>query len=346
MPNYLRGKKGKLQRNPSFANHENMAHALCRISKSHPEWQKHFVGTAQKWLDGKSTPPTKITKKSLRAITTRHPYQLAGDVLLDLHHTKGELRGGGIVEALHTIGSSVANITGVSKLKEILFGKADNKELSNEQKYFAKALDSTYKDIEERPLKVGPLNRLPQFDNKRYSVWQEPNGQLLVTIHGTKMNVGDLWDDAKILSGSSTISDDSVKHLFQSLDKLNLTYDVAGHSLSTEFIVNGLEKDEHVDKIMLFNPASSPFQNTDDLKEKANNDKYTYFINPSDVVSHGLYQQMSNETIKNNSYIGDYRWNPLNAHSLEQWYGDIDDIDDAESGEKKTKSEDDAGERG
>ena len=112
------------------------------------------------------------------------------------------------------------------------------------------------------------------------------------------MNLGDLKDDAEILLGKTNVQDKAVNDLFKLLDEHNVHFDVAGHSLGTEFIMNGLQKDEYVDKIMLFNPASSGLQDSKLLNERANNPKYSYFINGSDVVSHGIYQQMSNEKIK------------------------------------------------
>ena len=75
----------------------------------------------------------------------------------------------------------------------------------------------------------------------------------------------------------------------------------------------------NADSIYLFNPASSPFQNKDTLANRANDDRYTYFINPSDMVSDGLFQQMDWGKV-NNSYIGEFNFSPLTAHSMDQWY--------------------------
>ena len=62
------------------------------------------------------------------------------------------------------------------------------------------------------------------------------------------------------------------------------------------------------------------------LSERANNNDYTYFISPSDLVSNGLFQQMSNESV-NNNYISNYQFSPLSSHQLNQWYRNVDDTD-------------------
>lgn len=97
----------------------------------------------------------------------------------------------------------------------------------------------------------------------------------------------------------------------------DLTYDVAAHSLGTDFVINGLQSDEHVDGVYLFSPASSALQHTELLNERANDEKYTYFINPSDTISHPLWQEQTDETMEKSTYVGDYAWNPLTAHGLE-----------------------------
>ena len=281
MPNYVIG-EGSFQKRPPFKNAHHMSKFLTRTSKNDNYWQKGFVNTAEKYLSGELVPNVKLRRDALKRITKRHPYQLGGDVLLDFMHQgeeEGSYKGSGIPEAINTIAHTALNLTGLPKLKEVLFGEADHKQITDEQRLFAKALQDTYKPINERKENIGKLKRLSQFDNDRYSVYDEGNGQLLVTIHGTKMNLSDLKDDAEILLGKTNVQDKAVTSLFKVLDEHNISFDVAGHSLGTEFIMNGLQKDEHVDKIMLFNPASSGLQDSKLLNERANNPKYSYFIN-------------------------------------------------------------------
>ena len=59
------------------------------------------------------------------------------------------------------------------------------------------------------------------------------------------------------------------------------------------------------------------------LNKIANDPSYTYFVNPSDVVSQALFQNMNEETI-NNNYVAPYMYSELAAHSLSQWYAGMD----------------------
>ena len=341
MPKYVRG-NGKFRRKKLFQDN-HMCDALCRISKSDPAWKEHFVSKAQRWLDGVEVPPAKLKRSALRAIVRREPYQLAGDILLTRQRKRDtdEIEGGGIPEAIHTLASTIGNLVGIPKIKELLFGKAKHKEIPDELKLVASALDKTYFEIDKRPDTVGSLTRMKELDTDRYSVWMQPNNQLLVTVHGTKMDsVGDLFSDARILAGDTNVGkgNSDLRNLFQQLDDLNLDFDVAAHSLGTELTINSLKEEDNVDNIYLFNPSSSPFQNSDILKQRANDEKYTYFINPSDVVSHGLYQQMSDDSISRN-YMGSYNWNLATAHSLGQWLPD-DDASDKKEPEETAKTTD------
>ena len=317
MPHYTKG-DGRMRKKRLFKSSHHMAHWLTRIKKDHEGWNTHFVGPSKNWLAGKSVPPQKLRRSAIKSISRLHPHELAGKVLHE-----DDMVGGGITEALYTLGNLAANTTGLNFLKEKIFGKADRKEVPNELQYFAKALNETYSKMEDRPDKVGDLKRLSQLDTDRYSVWLQPNNQLLVTIHGTRMEAGDLLQDFSILAGNPNSFSSEVNKLFKTLDKANLTYDVAAHSLATDFVINGLQSDEHVDGVYLFSPASSALQDTDLLKERANNPDYTYFINPSDTISHPLWQEQTDETMEKHTYVGDYKWNPLTAHGLEQWFKDI-----------------------
>ena len=107
-------------------------------------------------------------------------------------------------------------------------------------------------------------------------------------------------------------------------EKENITFDIAGHSLATTFIQN-LDL-TNADSIYLFNPASSPFQSNDVLSERANDPRYQYFINPSDLVSDALFENMNEESI-NNAYVSDFKFSPLTAHGLTQWYPDEENIE-------------------
>ena len=46
------------------------------------------------------------------------------------------------------------------------------------------------------------------------------------------------------------------------------------------------------------------------------------------MVSSGLYQQMGSDTLQNNLYLGPYRYGPMSAHSLTQWFADDINVSD------------------
>ena len=98
---------------------------------------------------------------------------------------------------------------------------------------------------------------------------------------------------------------------------------------------------KNADEFYLFNPASSPFQSTEYLKEEANNPDFTWFINQGDLVSKGLYQQMGKETLGSDRiHLGPYRWDPLHAHFLDQWVPEGYDEPEAQEEEETPESND------
>ena len=309
-----------------------MMHFLTRQDPNDERYAIHFRGKAQEWLDGKSIPPARLDTRALRHIATSHPLHLAGELMTEMkHRRKGGDVGGGIAEALHTLGSAAANALGIPKIVEWLGGGYEHRKIPREQQIFAEAVQATYKKIEDRPDKLFGLVRLPEYDLDRLSVWKEPNkNAVFVSVHGTKMNWHDLGADAQILAGG-TVTSQEVSETVTKLAAAGFEIDIGGHSLGTQYIANlPLDVQEKIDDVYMWNPASSAFQNTQYLKEQANNEKYTYFMNPSDVVSNGLWQQMSHDTIDNQAYIGGYRWSPLAAHSMSQWSPDLTEENEEE----------------
>ena len=83
---------------------------------------------------------------------------------------------------------------------------------------------------------------------------------------------------------------------------------------------------QQLDEIYLYNPASSPTQKNNYLKKVLSLDNAVWFVNPSDPVSSGLYNKMSNAFIQENVYLGDYKFSPLAAHSIGQWSDQIESL--------------------
>ena len=325
MPHYIRG-EGLFERpvavpKPIFKDARHMVHYLSRVDEDNEIWKNHFLPLVRGWKDERIAPPMKFQTRALNKILTKHPFHLVKDVLSQARHkTRGAQHGGGIGEAIMFGLTEVANVLGINKLREAVGLGYTHKEVPVDKQDAARAVKATYYSLKERPLEVGNLKRLPEYDNSRFSVWQEPGGQLLLTIHGTKLDAGDIFKDAGIASGFAKPTDAAVNKIIDTLVATGLPFDIAAHSLGTQFVVNHLTGEEkNISEVLLFNPASSALQSTSYLNEEANNQSYTMFVNPGDLVSNGLWQQMSDETIKH-SYIAPYYYSPLASHSIGQWY--------------------------
>ena len=327
MPRYTKG-KGKLQRKrkwKGFADVHHMTKWLTRTSHEDPIWKKHFQQAAQNHKGDKPF----FHPRSLRAVATKTPVKLAGDVLSELKMVhKGQDVGGGISELLHWLGAAAVQQTGFNSFREWIGAGYEHKKLPHESQVFAKAVSATYYKMGSRPDEVENLVRLPEYDSDRMSVWKQPNGQLLVTLHGTKMSWGDAKEDASIAALGNPQSSEPLQELLNKFDEQGITYDLAGHSLSTQYIINSTHK--NVDKIYLFNAASSPLMDSKYLDKIANDTEYTQFINPSDALTQSTWQKMSDETV-NNSYVAPYTYSPFAAHSITQWYKDLDEPEFKES---------------
>ena len=197
------------------------------------------------------------------------------------------------------------------------------KEQSRESEVAAFLVKQTYSPIGERPLiGVDGYKRLPKYDTDFYSVWEKPDGELLVTIRGTKLNHADIHADLKLLVGEQGKKLESLDPLFDQLEKdfPGKKYNTAAHSLGTSYLLKEFpEHRDNMDEVFLFNVASSPLQSEGELNTIANQDAH-YYVNSGDMVSSGAYQHMDRETLDNNLYLGDYMWSPLASHSVSQWY--------------------------
>ena len=309
-----------------FHNARHMMQYLTRTGRESKDW-KYFVKKANEHNQSELF----LSPTALMKIKTKHPKDIATDVLQEMKkHRRNEPVGGGITEAINWFGNA-ARIPGY--VKNLIWDPYNHKSIPNEKQEVALALQKTYE--EQRPDRVGSLVRLPEYDTDRYAVWREPNGQRLITVHGTSLSGGDIKDDLSIAVGYTETESSELNQLIQTFEKENITYDIAGHSLATTFIQN-LDLD-NADSIYLFNPASSPLQSTDTLTERANDPKFQYFINPSDLVSDAIFQKMSKESI-NNAYVGDFKFSPLTAHGLAQWIPNEDKIS-TENDTKKSEGE-------
>lgn len=325
MPKYVRSKKGEMQR-ASFKGFDSVAHMTQFLARCDAPTWKAYQKLAQDYLRHKKTPPHPLRKSVLRAITKHSSQKIVRHVELEHHHrrrTKKHL-GGGIYEAVSTITNEAWNLAGLPYLMDSIGKGPTRKELSLKQKMFARAVDETYQKPDQRLDRIGTMTRLPEYDSGRISVWKQASGELFVAVHGTKLTLSDLRDDAHILAGYQNVTDPEVDAIVDRLDAQPRKYDIGGHSLATAFIFNALpETGSNVDGIYLFNPASSPLQEKAYLKKMGEDPRINFFVNEGDMISSGLYQQLNKETLADRTYVGPFRWGPLSAHGLPQWYGDM-----------------------
>ena len=321
MPRYTKG-KGKLQKKRKWKGFNNVHHMVNWLTRTHNEdkiWKKHFQEPATKYKKEKPF----FHPRSLRAVATKPPVKLAGDVLSELKKVhRGQDVGGGISELLHWLGAAAVQKTGFNSFVEWIGAGYEHKKLPHEAQVFAKAVSATYYKQGSRPDEVENLVRLPEYDTDRRSVWRQPNGQLLITLHGTKMSWADAKEDIAIAALGKPQSSEPLQELLNKFDEQGITYDLAGHSLSTQYIINSTHN--NADKIYLYNAASSPLMDSDYLEKIANNPEYTQFINPSDALTESTWQKMNHETV-NNSYVAPYTYSPFAAHSITAWYPDLNE---------------------
>ena len=321
-----------------FKNPAHMVQFLSRSREDDPHWVA-MVRSARDFLDERKVPKYKIKRNDLLKIVHHPPHEVAGMLMHDLRKAKQSKEKGagifsGIWNGISAITDEAAHLVGFDALKDAIGLGWDHIPLSNHEEEVAIALEQSYKNWGERSAMAGSMRRLPEYDTDDLCVWKQKDGELLVTVRGTKMNASDLGNDAQIFAGGEVRSTE-LQTLLQYLDWTGEHYSLAGHSLGTQFIQNAIKDDEggqNVDQIYLFNPASSTFQSTSYLKEQANDKRYTWFINQGDLVSKALWQQMNNETLGSDRiHIAPYTWDPLSSHMVGQWV-----VDDWKPEEKKT----------
>ena len=284
-----------------------------------------FKRIATEYATNKQTPSRRLKLSHVNEVATSDPRDLAKHVVDELNsHNDPEresLLGGGISDVIHTIGHTVAHGLGIDRLSDFIFGGPVQKERSHESEVAAFLVKQTYMDMKDRPvIGVDGYQRLAKYDSDFYSVWQKPDGELLVTIRGTK-DKQDVFADVKLLVGTKGGKLESLDPLLDRIERdfPGVKYSAAAHSLGTSYLLKEFpEHRDNMNEVYLYNVASSPAQSKAQLQNIANQNAQ-YYVNASDLVSAGAYQNMSRETL-DNVYLGDYKYSPLAAHSLTQWY--------------------------
>ena len=338
MPRYRRSHRGEFQKpkNRSFKDSKQLIHFLATATDE--EWQP-FGDTANHFLTGKKKPSRRLKRTHLHTLATHKPFDLLQQVHdeFNSHHDpdRESLLGGGIVETIHTVGHEVAHLLGLDRLSDLLTGGPKENPRTRRSEVIAYLTDETYKKPSERRNETVGYTRVQKYDSEQFAVWEQASGEILVTVRGSKLNWDDISTDIGIMFGKTGQKSDPLDALLDQIEKdyPGKKYDIAGHSLATSYILTEFpEHRDNMDDVFLFNPASSPTQSTEILREQANRDAF-YFINQGDIVSNGMYQQMERETLDNNVFTGPYIYAPWSAHSVTQWYSpDVNFSDSTTSG--------------
>ena len=338
MPRYLRG-NGTIQKTRAFKSIDQMSHFLTKANDD--EW-KHFQNVATDMLQGKLIPKRKLKKKSLHKIATHKAHHILPELHHEVqkHYDQEEL-GGGITEALSTIAHEVGHLLGIDELIKLLGFGPKTAPTTLHSEIVAYLLDQAYKKPSERPDETVGYTRIEKYDSDMFAVWEKnSSGELLVCVRGTKLNFKDIGADMQIVAGQTVKNPELDKLLTQiETDYPNQKYDVTAHSLGAAYVYSEFEEHrDNMDEVILYNPASSPFQNTDMLEEFANDTDVIWYVNQGDVVSNAVYQQFSDETLENDVHLSDYRYDPLSAHSLTQFFNE--NINESDSKPKETHYDD------
>ena len=326
MPKYYKGTSGYLH----VRNVENIEQLIHHLIIMDDKSFKPYKNMAEDFVQGRKIPTRRLKRKSLKKIAnTNHPRDLVPQIIYEVQSHKTPLQksqlAGGFTETVHTITHELLHLIGADVLADAIFGISDPNKLVPLDAQFASFLvDQTYENIEDRKsFTLGKFKRIPKYDTSYTSVWENTTtGELTLSIRGTKATKSDIANDMLILSGKTNVTNEDVASVMDRLavDYPYQKYDVAAHSLGCAFVFSELEDHgDSWDQLFLNNPASSPLQNTDVIQNYANLPNATYLLNSGDIVSDGIRQQMSADTLHNNVYFGDYRYSPIAAHSNTAW---------------------------
>jgi hypothetical protein len=325
MPEYLVSYENNLQNERSRipATFGHMRQFLSYV----PDQQWSYVqSVAQQSLEGKLTHSHKIKPSSWKKLATQSGFQnikhLTQEYVGHNNPSSDVHMGGGIHEAIQTALQVVGGWLGGKRINEWFAGEKEIKQLSHYERDMAKLLQATYQ--KDRPETMGGYTRMDDYDSEYGSIWRGPTGKYVLSVRGSALSWKDIFSDIKIAGGSGSQSDDA---LVETLRSFNTAHpdnklSVAAHSLGTMLAYNGLEATKsNVDDLYLFNPASSPFQDKQIVRDVVENTSYNtkYYLNTGDVVSNYFGQLMTPQEISSSVSYGRYAKSPLASHGLAQW---------------------------
>ena len=197
--------------------------------------------------------------------------------------------------------------------------------LNEVDEQYARLVGATYGAIDERPYVIDHWKRQVQFDSSYISVFDNPDGHRVICVRGTQGTGTDIGEDILVgLTGRSTnlIGGELLDILAATPE--GTVVDLAAHSLGTSLLTQAFEADDTLqDRIRqsyLYAPAFTPFaENVTGKYQK--DDRVRYFIDLEDWVSLG---NMGSSGPVNVVYRDGWTLNPLAAHAISGWEGNLD----------------------
>ena len=199
--------------------------------------------------------------------------------------------------------------------------------MTEEDSIYAQLVNQSY--MTNKPEEMGDWSRVPEFDSNYISVWDNVDGHRFIGVRGTELKLTDLEEDMEDLFEGQT--DDLLStQLNNILDntKPGTVVDVGAHSLGTSLVAEAYQADEglqdRVRETFWYNPVFSPFAlETGNVTDKyESDDRVRYFINLMDLVSIGDLGSKGPNNVVYRTKFG--ALNPLEAHQLNQWYGNVE----------------------
>ena len=241
-----------------------------------------------------------------------------------LHHPNSHM-GGGLVDS---ISHALDWVPGhqwswANHLMQAALRPFRGDSMTEQDESYARVVAAGYNYIHERPETVEGYRRLPNYDGKYVSVWDNDGDNRLVVVRGTKPTHWEDWkQNARIAFAGGRPEDLVGKELADIMqNSQGKTVDVMSHSLGTSLTLEAYKSNPGMqDKIretFLYNPAYSVggFGSSNDFE---GDKRVRFFVNTGDIVSMGSLGSSGpvNMVVRNPRSL-----NPLAAHEMDQWLG-------------------------
>ena len=240
--------------------------------------------------------------------------------------------GGGLGDAFNSVFRSLYEV-GIKPFKSVYNGIANftypmlhSNSVSEHTHMVATAIDESYElDETQRADYIQDMKRDASLSTEFIDVWVNDHSNppyALVSVRGSKKASDFAIDDAAILAtghARDLISTDLSRAVKKYTDTHNV--EVAAHSLGTSLVCQSISKNpqllDDIDRVDLFNPASSPINMNNAVSEYSQNEKFYYYENQFDIV--GLGQMLYDSPPKNLVMKSLQSINPIKNHTIDQW---------------------------